>query len=448
MFRNAASASVIRPGRILWLLYLDEKTDEKSPIYMARRTIQFLNKKGVRCEKNFFIVESPSVDDSRKDSWRSFFHSLKEEQLIADFQIHYNKSADEAIGLYAEYLTKESPDLFDGTSALFSSSLSNADFAHSMRQRFPYFEFDCRTRKFSSNETCKYVSYINDHTYLGIEEMFSLAKAEDMEYNYPSLGRYYKELWNIYIGKNRELRARPFAVSNWNEFCNICEEYERNRKKGLAWEPISLETLRNYHEKYYDKYFRKPGMGADKVQSTKDSYWRNLFALISELCGEIGGTAFLIPEKKNGQITSFRYRDQDVKELLTKAGTILEICVYFEVCESGWFDDAACGYRFKWESDTVSNELDLVLTKGFQSIIVECKATKRLEEGFYFKLSGLCDLFGINTRKVLLTTSDMETADRANITQQERGELMDVTTVYGTDLKELVDRLKKLVANG
>lgn len=167
--------------------------------------------------------------------------------------------------------------------------------------------------------------------------------------------------------------------------------------------------------------------------------WEDLAAIIKELSQE----GFIIAEKNGDEIESFHYADDDVKKVLTKAGEILEIYCYFKVCETGFFDEIACGYRFKWEED-VNNELDLVLTKGFSSLIIECKARSKLDQNFYFKLNSLVDMFGIGSQKILLTTADTATGD--NKMQEDRGRLMGVITISEVeDIEDIAAHLLKLV---
>ena len=202
------------------------------------------------------------------------------------------------------------------------------------------------------------------------------------------------------------------------------------------------DTLKNYEEVYDSKDY--VDMRLLEKSYTGYRRWSDIQKILYELLGETGGKQYLLPEKENGQIVRFRYLNQDIKSVLTKAGEILEIYTYFKVCEQGWFDEVACGYRFRWEDEKINNELDLVLTKGFQSLIVECKARSKLDQNFYFKLNSLVDMFGIGAHKILLTTA--KTDDGDNRMQQERGNMMGITTISDIqDIEEIAERFKDLV---
>lgn len=181
-----------------------------------------------------------------------------------------------------------------------------------------------------------------------------------------------------------------------------------------------------------------------KKYTGNDDSWRNVLEIIEELTGRKSGKKYLIPIRENGKLTGFRYSGEDIHSLLTKAGSILEICIYFEVCRLGYFDDVSCGYEFRWTEGNIRNEFDLVLTKGFQSVIVECKATREIKQDYYFKLNSLADLFGINTYQVLLTNRETDKGD--NKLQKRRGTLMGVVTITETDdISEMARKLVDLV---
>lgn len=100
--------------------------------------------------------------------------------------------------------------------------------------------------------------------------------------------------------------------------------------------------------------------------------------------------------------------------------------------KTGYFDDAASGYEFRWESGGVKNELDLVLTKGFRSIMVECKAVVALKREYYHKLHSIADQFGIGTIKVLLGNTYARSnaaANELNTVQRSRGSQLHIETI-------------------
>ncbi len=129
---------------------------------------------------------------------------------------------------------------------------------------------------------------------------------------------------------------------------------------------------------------------------------------------------------------SFRFSSPRMKELLTTAGEILEVYTYYNVRELGYFDDVACSFELRWASGDITNELDCVLTKGFRSILVECKSRRELSQDFYFKLWSIAEQFGLGTKKVLIantydTTTPGIVADNAH--NRSRGRQMGIITI-------------------
>lgn len=425
VFRNVASATVIKPEKITYLLFLEEDTRLDVIRQMIQMARKYMDEKGINCKLTFLITGQNSIHGNAYQRWKKCFDRLEGSGCISEYQFKLVDSDQEAVDYWVGKLEKMNIDLFDGTTNLFQSMYANSALLQEIQGRYPYFEFDVRSKTFRRNRNCRFLSYIEDHTFLGIEEMFGLLGAEDMEYNYPVLGNEYLNLWNIYIGRNRGNKSRwkdnvRYSVKCWNVMC---------------------DTLENFSELYPQKEL----INIEELQQSYRGYqrWNDILNIIRELAGENGGKQYLIPEKENGRMVAFRYSTADIKGVLTKAGDILEIYTYFQVCEKGYFDDVACGYRFRWEEEKVNNELDLVLTKGFQSLIVECKARSKLDQNFYFKLNSLVDMFGVGAHKVLMTTANTE--DNAdNRMQRERGNMMGITTI--SEIEEIQDIAEKLKA--
>lgn len=433
LFANVASATVVKPERITYLLRLDDHVRPEIVSRTIRKSHQYMTGKGIRCQLDFLVTGLRQKHEKYHGQWRRCFDALKNDGCIRDYKMQFVENDHCAVSFWSEELGKRDIDIFDGTTNLFQSMQANGAFLASIKNRYPYFEFDRRSKSFRHNEECRFLSYIEDRTYLGIEEMFGLAGAEDMEYHYPVLGNEYRKLWNIYTGQNRgnpayrEKNVRN-CIRNWNTMCDLLEEYELRFPNSGS---VSLAKLRHQFqmsEKWRNVQYR----------------WNDILAILKELAGSLGGKQYLIPEKTDGEMTEFRYSHPDIKQVLTKAGEILEICAYFTICETGCFDEIACGYRFHWEGDRVNNELDLVLTRGFQSVIVEAKARTRLDQDMFFKLSSLADMFGIGTHKVLLTTADAEYGD--NEMQMERGNMMGITTISDIlEIQNIADTLLELL---
>lgn len=150
----------------------------------------------------------------------------------------------------------------------------------------------------------------------------------------------------------------------------------------------------------------------------------------------------------NPQRVSFVFTSPRMKKMLTTAGEILEVYSYYEAMKTGYFDDLACGYEFKGVDD-VLNEVDCILTKGFQSVIVECKARKQLDQNFYHKLLSISEQFGVGAKRVLITNTYEHTAylDEMNSVQIQRGKQMGIITIHKPEeIQNIGDTLSRIMA--
>ena len=112
---------------------------------------------------------------------------------------------------------------------------------------------------------------------------------------------------------------------------------------------------------------------------------------------------------------------------------MLEVYTYHKIKELGGFDDVVSSFEIDWEGTDVRSEFDCILTKGFRTLFVECKARTDIEQEFYFRLARLADQFGINATAVLIAdTREKSFFDNApvNAMQRRRGSMMDVVTIW------------------
>ncbi len=295
------------------------------------------------------------------------------------------------------------------------------------------------------------------------------AKGENYQtyvYSFPS--RYIDEARDFYnVLCSMDIIASQFKLlvdtTDWCEveinsqydlgqlFYKIADEPE----KYLAGQ--NLTVSRYWERKEYKEYFIVKYNNLRVVECKLDDNDSYTVRILNELekyhyinnLNKWGGT---LKSAKNdiyaGQTISFRYASPSIKKLLTTAGEILELFTYYEVLKTGYFDDVACGYEFQWERGGVLNELDGVLTKGFKSIIIECKARSSLDQNFYHKLLSVANQFGIAVKKVMIanTYENYDTINKVNDTMVERGSQMDIITIREPEqIRNIGETLKRLM---
>lgn len=145
-------------------------------------------------------------------------------------------------------------------------------------------------------------------------------------------------------------------------------------------------------------------------------------------------------------ILSFKYKNNQIRKCISKAGNILELYVYKAAQEiasedPSYYDDIDISIFVDWdgiihdgttaEHDT-RNEIDVILMRDLIPIFISCKNGEVHKEALY-ELSAVADKFGGEyAKKVLLTTyvsSDMES--RKYILQ--RAHDMKIDVIEGVD---------------
>ncbi|MBO4330991.1 MAG: DUF1887 family protein, partial [Oscillospiraceae bacterium] len=139
---------------------------------------------------------------------------------------------------------------------------------------------------------------------------------------------------------------------------------------------------------------------------------------------------------------SFRFRDEQIRRIMRDVGSVLELYVYKACLDSGLFDDVHTSAVVDWESDrrlnAVSNELDVVCSKGVMPVFISCKTGEVKTEALN-ELAVLRDRFGGKMAKAAIVTAERGSAGMRN----RAGEL----NIDVVDLDDLAaDRINKRLA--
>lgn len=202
----------------------------------------------------------------------------------------------------------------------------------------------------------------------------------------------------------------------------------------LGYYGVNVVRSRDYTGEYAEIHYTNDSV-TDVCLDPDGKGMDNLMLLLRELEKE----NFIQRVRQNAAdpgLVSFTYSSQRIKKMLTDPGAILEVFAFYDVLSTGYFDDTACGYEFRWEAGGVKNKLGLVLTKGFRSMIVECGPDTELQLDSYHKLHSIADHFGIGTVKVLLgnTWADAGGAEKEeNRIQESRGIQLGIRTIADED---------------
>ncbi len=147
----------------------------------------------------------------------------------------------------------------------------------------------------------------------------------------------------------------------------------------------------------------------------------------------------IIPWKK----VSFRFRDEQIRTWLRDVGSVLELYVYKACIDTGLFHDVRTSAIVDWEGEDssrdVSNELDVMCTRGVIPVFISCKTCDVKTEALN-ELAILRDRFGGKMARAVIVT-----AERGGSAMRSRASELNIAVI---DLNDLAaGRIKKLLKN-
>ncbi len=145
-------------------------------------------------------------------------------------------------------------------------------------------------------------------------------------------------------------------------------------------------------------------------------------------------------------ILSFRYKNKQVHECISKAGNILELYVYMLTNEINQkypnsYDDIDISVYVDWDGITydgqnsekdTKNEIDVMVTKGLVPIFISCK-NGEVQKSALYELKTVADYFGGEYAKMVLVTSYISIDDESKEYIIKRAEDMNITVIDGVD---------------
>ena len=150
----------------------------------------------------------------------------------------------------------------------------------------------------------------------------------------------------------------------------------------------------------------------------------------------------------NGNRISFKFKDHNVKRIMTVAGQLLELRTAFAMAairdENGepFYHDVRVGVVIDWEPDSgrdseenrAVNEIDVVAMKGAIPVFISCK-NGSFDHDELYKFNTVADLFGSEDVKKVLVTSDIERACNDPASLRERMDEMGIKRIENVHQK-------------
>ncbi len=494
-FQNVAAAMVAGPSRILYLCYPEKEEHVQELLDAVPYVMEFMQKKHFRAAVEFFLFYPEGMGTRVTEALAEKLRRMGGGRIRQVKRIPLDRGLTAAAAVTALLKMRTAENRFlaaERNDASLSYVLSGAGFYES----FPSYRFDSANMKFQSLKDCESLGYIRKTPYITVTDMIALSLSSSESSNQPEFYADFKALWKKYTEKRslwkslcdllgtyaaehdtlaslRKLTPRekngateeiryilPFACHKSAEKILRSLLQLGIAEKGSyvsSWTSDSCEAVildRCGYRGKYDRLFANVYalMLPDAVSVHMNTRSHEAAVVFDDLmvrdaqlpagrAAEMGALMDWFREKNyviglsvspEGRM-SFTYASGQIKALLTTAGKMLEVYTYHKLRELGRFDDVVSSFEIDWEGTDVRSELDCVVTKGFRSLFVECKARPDIEQEFYYRLSSLAKRFGVNATAVLIAdTQEKSFYDNAPINdmQRQRGRILGVVTIW------------------
>ena len=495
VFGNVASSTVVNPAKIIYLYLIEEKHDMKELQKSVSYVAEYMRRKHFKAAVEFVLIYNgtmmpPADEKFEKELIRMGGGRIKQVKRI---MTNGTETVSEEL---KEYLKRRSADkrffAAEKNRTGLSCMLQGAGFYNS----FASYQFDSKRMKFNAVTGCDMLNYIKKKPYITVTDMISFRLSSSESSNQPEFFADYKELWEKYSEKSAVWKLLCDILGKYAAKNDIMESFKKKaphnkseesqeyryiipsvcsrsaekiirflKEQGVlepesrinGYTTDSCEVIIADRFGYRDKYDRLFSnvyalMAPDAVTLYLDTKSRKINVMFDNLVvtgvqisenriEEFSSLMEYFREKgyvinftvsADGKM-SFTYATRQIKELLTTAGKMLEVYTYHKVKELGSFDDVVSSFEIDWEGTDVKSEFDCILTKGFRTLFVECKARPDIEQEFYFRLARLEQQFGINATAVLVADTQEKSfcgSASVNAMQRRRGSMMDVVTIW------------------
>lgn len=494
VFGNVAAPTVVSPSRILYLYYIEKKQSLDELSESIPYVIEYMRKKNIKAVVEFILLYPCAAASFVTEEYEKSIVKLGNGRIRQVKRIAIN-GIEEVHERLADYLNRRrtGKTLFavEKNTTTLSYMLQGAGFY----KVFPYYQFDSCSMKFQDISNCEMLGFIRKTPYITVTDMAAFRLSTSESSNHPEFYSDYKDLWIRYQEKSAAWKALCEILHNYSEKNDVLVSYKRKtpKEKNLERQKYTyilpfkcnesvakiLHFLKKQEIIEQESQVRSYTTDSCEVviidrcgyRSKHDKLFSNVYALmLTEFISAHFNTrsreanivfdnlvvnGVLVSGGKAAEINSlmeyfrdkgyvinlhavdgkmsFTYSTQRIKELLTTAGKMLEVYTYHKVKELGKFDDVVSSFEIDWKETDVKSEFDCILTKGFRTLFVECKARSEIEQNFYYKIAELKDQFGINAIAVLVADTQEKpfyTSAPINAMQRRRGNMMDVVTIW------------------
>ncbi len=507
LFNNVAAVTVSGPEHILYLYFAENVKDLEDLRYSLPNVFRHLKRRKIKAKCDMILL---CLDKYRKYVSESYEMKLREASLNGIHMIRTisAEKPDELPDLLKDYLIQRRKGkkafLAEKNDTKLSYLLMGAGFYDS----FDSYRFNSQNMSFYELTGNTMYRYIRKSPYISIADMMAFLKTSGDVGHQPEFYSDYRDLWAQYKNSkfawkqmcnqlgtyaeekdeiagfqrkdNKTAPAELRFVLPYECMNSVSRILDELKKRGVAERDSRVQGYRSDscevliwdcydNGSLYAKLFSRvyelmqdQAISLDYITRVKKVIVRFNGLMVRNLMITGSGKSEIINLLKwlsernylnNLNITddkvSFVYGSLQIKDLLTAAGRILEIYVYHKAKDSGAFDDIRSGYEINWEDKDIQSEFDCILTKGFSTIFVECKAVYELDQDYYYKLKSLTDRFGVNAKAVIVAdTNENYRSNPENDVQRERGRMIGVFTIWKADEISNIDMTLTKILKG
>ena len=150
----------------------------------------------------------------------------------------------------------------------------------------------------------------------------------------------------------------------------------------------------------------------------------------------------IVPEES----VSFCFRDPQIRAWLRDVGSVLELYVYKACLDSGLFNDVRTSAVVDWNGDgrenAVSNELDVMCTRGITPVFISCKTCMIRTEALN-ELAVLRDRFGGEIARAAIVTAEPAGASARNRAAELNIRIIDLNDLEESAIGQSIQSLMK-----
>ncbi len=214
LFRNAASAVVLHPSSIIYMVYLESRTDYFSMRDTLPYAIAFMKKKNVMPDISFLICCGKDITGLRKEEIKDDLISLLGDRQ-GDIQVFENITDDTVTSVIDDYLNHEKKSkgvllLERNTSVLGSILRGTGTYG-----RFSSFEFDPAAMNIKNINDCSHLLYIRKRPHISVADMAAFNLTISKANSQPEFYKDYLDLWRKY-------------KSNKNAWKMLCDDLQKH----------------------------------------------------------------------------------------------------------------------------------------------------------------------------------------------------------------------------